>query len=92
MTRVRIEGDRIVAIGKGLRDYDAYDTGVFAVGPALFSALATLRTPSLSDGVRVVAQAGQARVVDCTGLDWMDVDDASALAKAEAWLETRRAA
>lgn len=92
VTRVRTEGDRIVAIGKGLRDYDAYDTGVFAVGPALFSALATLRTPSLSDGVRVVAQAGQARVVDCTGLDWMDVDDASALAKAEAWLETRRAA
>ncbi len=92
VTRVRTEGERIVAIGKGLRDYDAHDTGVFAIGPALFAALATLRTPSLSEGVRLLAEAGQARVVDCTGLDWIDVDDAPALAKAEAWLETRRAA
>ena len=44
------------------------------------------------EGVRVLAEAGQARVVDCTGLDWIDVDDAAALAKAEAWLGTRRAA
>ncbi|WP_375390956.1 NTP transferase domain-containing protein [uncultured Sphingomonas sp.] len=92
VTRVRTEGDRIVAIGKGLRDYDAHDTGVFAVGPALFAALATLRMPTLSDGVRMLAQTAQARLVDCTGLDWIDVDDAQALAKAEAWLETRRAA
>ena len=65
---------------------------MFAIGPALFAALATLRTPSLSEGVRVLAQDGQARVVDCTGLDWIDVDDAPALAKAEAWLGTRQAA
>lgn len=92
VTRVRTEGDRIVALGKGLADYDAHDTGVFAVGPALFEALSGLTDPSLTDGVRILAEAGRAGVVDCTGCGWIDVDDAPALAKAEAWLATRAAA
>ena len=92
VTRVRTERDRIVALGKGLTEYDAHDTGVFAVGPALFAALAALPDPSLTDGVRVLAGRGQAGVTDCTGLAWIDVDDAPALAKAQAWLATRAAA
>lgn len=92
VTRVRTRGSRIVALGKGLDDYDAHDTGVFAVGPALFAALASLPDPSLTEGVRVLAGRGQAEVVDCTGLAWIDVDDAPALAKAEAWLATAVAA
>ena len=86
VTRVRTAGDRILALGKGLADHDAHDTGVFAVGPALFAALTDLPDPSLTDGVRVLAARGAAGVVDCTGLAWLDVDDAPALAKAEAWL------
>ena len=86
VTRVRTEDDRIVALGKGLQPYDAHDTGVFAVGPALFEALASLAEPSLTEGVRLLAAEGKARIVDCSGLDWIDVDDAPALAKAEAWL------
>ena len=86
VTRVRTKGDRIVALGKGMAEYDAHDTGVFAVGPALFAALASLPDPSLTDGVRVLAAAGKAGVVDCSDLAWLDVDDAPALARAEAWL------
>lgn len=86
VTRVRTRGDRIVAIGKVIKDYDALDTGVFAVGPALFETLARLEDPSLSDGVRALAERGLAGVIDCTGLSWLDVDDAPALAKAQAWL------
>ena len=86
VTRVKTDGDRIVALGKMMDDYDAHDTGVFAVGPALFAALATLSEPSLTEGVRILAARGEARVVDCSDLDWIDVDDAPALAKAEAWL------
>ena len=89
VTRVKTEGDRIVALGKGIADYDAHDTGVFAVGPALFAALAGLPDPSLTDGVRVLAARGLASVVDCSDLDWIDVDDPPALAKAEAWLASR---
>ena len=86
VTGVATAGDRIVAIGTGLEPHDCYDTGVFAVGPALFEALAALEAPSLTEGVRVLAAAERARVVDCSDLAWLDVDDATALALAEQWL------
>jgi choline kinase len=85
VTAVATSGTRIVAIGKGLEPHDAYDTGVFAIGPALMTALASLAAPQLTEGVRLLAAEGRANVVDCSDLDWIDVDDAPALAKAEAW-------
>ncbi len=90
VTRVRTEGDRIVAIGKHLDGYDAFDTGVFAVGPALFDALAALPDPSLSEAVGRLADAGRAEVVDIGAIDWIDVDDPRALAMAEAWIGSTR--
>ena len=92
VTCVATQGDRITAIGKGLEPHDAYDTGVFAIGTKLIAALATLRTPSLTEGVRLLARTGNARVVDCSDLDWIDVDDASALEKAEGWRSSQAAA
>ncbi|WP_375428703.1 NTP transferase domain-containing protein [uncultured Sphingomonas sp.] len=83
VTCVRTMGDRIVAIGKGLEPHDCYDTGVFAVGPSLFDVLGRMPAPSLTDGVRALAATGRARVVDCGDLDWIDVDDPTALAEAE---------
>ena len=83
VTCVRTEGDRIIAIGKGLEPHDAYDAGVFAVGPLFLEALATMAEPSISEAVTALARAGAAGTVDCTGLAWIDVDDAAALAKAE---------
>lgn len=85
VTCVATDGDRIVAIGKGLTPHDCYDTGVFAVGPRFFAALATLASPSLTEGVRILAADGVARVVDCSDCDWIDVDDAAAFAHAERW-------
>ena len=86
VTRVESSGDRIVAIGKGISKHDCYDIGVFAIGPALFAALHTLDAPSLTEGMRILARTGDAHIVDCGGLKWIDVDDAVYLAKAEAWL------
>ncbi len=86
VTAVRTEGEAIVAIGKHLPDYDCFDTGVFAIGPALFAALNSLESPSLTEGMRVLAGVGAALTVDCSDLDWIDVDDPSALDKAEIWL------
>lgn len=88
VTCVATEGDHIVAIGKGLAPHDCYDVGVFAIGRPLFEALAALPEPSLTQGVRVLAGSGTARVVDCSDLDWIDVDDAKALDYAEKWLAT----
>lgn len=92
VTCVATEGDRIVAIGKGLDPHDAYDTGVFAIGPRLIAALKTLDAPSLTEGVRLLAASGDARTVDVSDLSWIDVDDAPALAKAHDWHSSLAAA
>ena len=89
VTRVRTAGDRIVAIGKGLAHYDAFDTGVFAIAPAFVAVLAALDRPAISDGVRALAARGAAGVVETGTLGWIDVDDAAARAQAQAWLEQR---
>lgn len=89
-TKVSLDGDRIVAIGKELPRFDAVDTGVFNATPALAEAIALAvaegKAGSLSDGVQRLAHAGEARIADATGLMWLDVDDPVALAKAEALL------
>lgn len=91
VTCVATQGDAIVGIGKGLEPHDCYDTGVFAVSQAFFAALATLDSPSLTEGVRILAAQGSAKIVDCSDLDWLDVDDAPAFAHAQGWM-TRLAA
>lgn len=85
VTRVQTVGERIVAIGKELEPFDCFDTGVFAIAPALFAALHTFEAPSLTEGMRLLAGSGEAFALDCTGLDWIDVDDQCALDKAECW-------
>ena len=85
VTRVQTDGARIAAIGKHLEPYDCFDTGVFAIGPALFAALRRFEAPSLTEGMRVLAGERNALVTDCSDLDWIDVDDAWALDKAERW-------
>lgn len=93
VTCVATDGaDRIVAIGKGLASYDAFDTGVFAVDLPFFDALAGLDRPSITEGVRVLAARGQALVRDMGDLDWIDVDDPPALAMAERRLHARSTA
>lgn len=81
----RGRGEQIVAIGKELTPHDCYDTGVFAVGPAFFAALRKLEAPSITEAVRVLIRQHAALAVDCSDLDWIDVDDAKALAAATAW-------
>jgi len=86
VTCVATEGERIRAIGKGLEPHDCYDVGVFSVSRTFFSALRSLPAPSITEGVRALAARDRAFVVDCSDLDWLDVDDARALAQAEDWL------
>ena len=83
VTRVATRGDRITAIGKGLPVYDAFDTGVFAVGPPFAAALRSLPAPSVSAAVTLLAGEGRAGVIGVGDLIWIDVDDAPALGAAE---------
>lgn len=86
VTRVATRAGRIAGIGKHLAVYDAYDSGVFVITPALVQALAALPSPGLSDGVRALAARDQAGTVDVSTHDWLDIDDPRALALAEAWV------
>jgi 1L-myo-inositol 1-phosphate cytidylyltransferase len=88
VTCVETDGERIVAIGKGLEPHDAYDTGVFAVAASFFDALGQLDAPSITGGVRLMIERGAAETVDCSDLDWIDIDDPAALAKAVQWQDS----
>jgi choline kinase len=85
-TKVRLDGDRIVDIGKELPRYDALDTGVFRVTPALIEALEQADGPrgcSLSQGVAALAARGKMRVADVGDAMWIDVDTPATHAYAE---------
>jgi 1L-myo-inositol 1-phosphate cytidylyltransferase len=85
-TKVETGADgAILRIGKALERFDAIDTGLFRATPALAEAIGE-GGGSLSEGVQRLADRGRAATIDVTGLRWLDVDDAAALAKAEAIL------
>jgi histidinol-phosphate aminotransferase len=89
-TKVTVEQGRIATIAKELPTYDAIDTGVFRIGPALIDELEKVyeRTGdcSLSDGVRALAGRGMFYACDVGDARWIDVDTPEALARAEAMI------
>jgi choline kinase len=85
-TKVALRGDRITRIGKELPHYDALDTGMFRITPAVIEALERVEGPngcSLSQGMAELALSGRMRVVDVEDAAWVDVDTPAALAHAE---------
>lgn len=86
-TKVRTDGDRIIAIGKKLDDFDCIDTGVFICTAGLFDALSKVvnerSDASLSEGVERLAQYGKMAAVDVGDGFWQDVDTVEMLAHAE---------
>jgi choline kinase len=93
-TKVKSQGGAIVQIGKQLTDYDRIDCGVFCVTPRLLGALAEVRQAqgdcSLTEGVRILAGRGRARVADIGTEAWQDVDTPQDRAAAEAMLAKAR--
>ena len=89
-TKVGVEAGRIKRIGKELESYDALDTGVFCIGPALIAELAAVEAStgdcSLSDGVQALSRRGRFLATDVGDVRWVDVDTPQALACAEAML------
>jgi choline kinase len=81
-TKVRLELNRIVEIGKCLQTYNALDTGMFLCSPVLFDWLdraASNGNCSLSDGLRLMAQDGNFKGFDIGDSQWQDVDTPEAL-------------
>ena len=81
-TKVRIDKNRIVEIGKALRQYNALDTGMFLCSPALFRWLEMAVVNgncSLSDGLRLMAANRTFKAFDIGDAHWQDVDTPAAL-------------
>ena len=88
-TKVRLDGDRIVQIGKHLDVWDALDTGLFVFTSALFDALEDARRDgetTLSAGVQRLAAKRMMRGVPIGDAAWCDVDTVDDLHLAEALL------
>lgn len=87
VTRVKTENGKIRSIGKGLLEFDCFDTGIFLCTPAIFDALersaGTFGDGTLSGAVRVLATEGRAKAVEINGHFWIDVDDPAAFSRAE---------
>lgn len=86
-TKVVAEGDVIRAIGKALPDFNAVDTGMFLIGPALVERLAARISErgdaSISDGMTDLISAGRMGAHDIGPGVWQDVDTPEMVAEAE---------
>jgi 1L-myo-inositol 1-phosphate cytidylyltransferase len=90
VTRVKCEGTQLRHIGKVIRDFNCYDTGVFLCTPAVFDALIESQArgdDSISGAMNVLADWDKARVFDIGDRLWVDVDDPIAFTKAEQLLD-----
>jgi len=76
-TRVLEIDGRIVRTGKYLQTYNCTDTGFFLCSPKVFSyaeVCAERGDSELAQCIQLVAEKGLARVIDVSGLLWVDVD------------------
>lgn len=78
-TKVLLEGEKIVAIGKNLDMYSAFDTGVFSMSKTVFPILEQLCQNqvkvSVSDLVtQCIKRNLRVRSCDVSGYFWMDLD------------------
>jgi len=91
-TKVRLNGNRIAAIGKALRVFNAVDTGVFRFDQRVFDALrheVARGRAEISAAVQRLASRGQMHAVLSDGSFWCDVDTPEDLAYARRVLKRR---
>jgi CDP-L-myo-inositol myo-inositolphosphotransferase len=93
VTRVMTEDGKIRNIGKGLANFNGFDTGIFLCTPAIFQALEQSTEKygeaTLSGAVRILADLGRAGAFHADGQFWVDVDDPAAFSRAEKALVER---
>lgn len=84
-TKVRIENERIAAIGKEISPFNGVDTGLFLCRPVIFDALRAAQREgdfSLSGGVQKLIDNQKMRWLPANGLFWQDVDTVEDLNRA----------
>ena len=74
-----------------IRDFNAFDTGVFLCTPIIFDALEESQThgdDSITGAMNVLARWNKALIFDIQDRLWVDVDDPTAFKKAETLIES----
>ena len=96
--KVQTRGNRVIGIGKNLRNYDAIDTGLFVCPLEIFAYLDRAKSInrgsdcSLADGIKLMALDDKVRGIDIGGARWHDIDTPRILQHAEqdtSWRVTR---
>lgn len=93
VTRVNCTRRRIENIGKVIRDYNAFDCGIFHCDTVIFEALEqSVREgdESITGAMNVLASQDKARTFDIEGRLWLDVDDPVAYGKAIVYVNEGR--
>jgi len=91
-TRVSLNGNMVTAIGKGLKRYDAVDTGFFLCQQELFDALETAMRKgdgTLSGGIQQLIQDNKVIALDIGNHFWFDIDTPEGLVHAKQCLLDR---
>ena len=90
VTRVLAENNFIQSIGKGIKSYNCFDTGIFLCQPVLFESIQKsskeFGDDSLSGAVRMLVKDKRAGVMSINGLFWCDIDDPNNFKQAENYL------
>ena len=84
--KVQTRGDRVAAIGKNLRAYDAIDAGLFVCPLEIFEYFERAKQGgncSLADGVRLMAADNKVGAINIGEAWWQDVDTPETLREAE---------
>ena len=85
-TKVKLDGNVIIGIGKEKASFDAVDTGLFLCHPSLFNALEVARRKgqhSLSAGLVELISNREFRAVTIGKRFWFDVDTPKSLGRAK---------
>ncbi len=92
VTRVMVKTGKICDIGKGITDFNGFDTGIFLCSSAIFEALERNREKdgdtTLSGAIRVLVEDDRAKAISLNSF-WIDVDDPAACKRAEKALLNR---
>ena len=94
-TKVRLDGSRVVAVGKQMEAYDAVDAGLFVCDASVLGAAE--RALAAGEGTwndvkrRCLAEGAEIVAVDLEGAFWLDVDTPEERARAERLLVQRAA-
>jgi CDP-L-myo-inositol myo-inositolphosphotransferase len=86
VTKVKIENNKIIKIGKNLEEYNGFDTGIFYCTPVIFKTLELCIKKGksfLSDAIQYLADSSKVGIFEIEDKFWADVNDPVSYRKAE---------